>query len=393
MFETLLKPEPDRILAAAAAARADARPEALDLTVGVYKSEEGATPVLRAVKEAERRLLERQATKTYVGPTGDPAFGAAMIGLVFGEDAPRKRLRAAQTPGGGGALRLLADLAHRAERGAEVWLPDPTWPNHFGVLRQAGLGFRSYPYFDPASRGVDFDRMTEALSEAGPGDVVLLHGCCHNPTGADLSPEQWRALAGLAAEREFTPFVDLAYQGFGDGLDADAEGVRILAAAVPELLVAASCSKNFALYRERVGCAFVLGATPEAADLAFANLGNLARANWSMPPDHGAACVREILEDPGLRADWEAELAAMRERITGLRRSLAETLRARANDDGFDFLRAHRGMFSLLGIDAARVVRLREAHAVHCVPDGRINVAGLNAAGVRRLADALAATA
>jgi aromatic-amino-acid transaminase len=393
MLETLQTPPPDRILALSVAFRADPRPHKLDLGVGVYKDEAGETVILRAVKEAERRLLEGQRTKTYVGLAGDEGFNAAMIDLIFGADGPKDRLRAVQAPGGGGAIRMLAELIARAERGARVWLSEPTWPNHPAILRQVGLAFTTYPYFDPVTKGVDFDAMRGALAAAGPGDVVLLHGCCHNPTGADLAPDQWREIAALAVDRGFTPFVDMAYQGFGDGLDADAAGARILAAAVPEMLVGASCSKNFAVYRERVGCAIVLGATPAAADVAKENLKLLARVNFSMPPDHGAAAVRAILADPALAADWRAELEAMRRRMIDLRLGLAESLRARTNSDRFDFVARHRGMFSLLGIDEAQVARLREEHAIYMVADSRINVAGLNRAAIATLTEALAAVA
>ncbi|TVQ56504.1 MAG: aspartate/tyrosine/aromatic aminotransferase [Rhodobacteraceae bacterium] len=391
MFETLQTPPPDKILALSAAFRADPRTEKLDLGVGVYKDEAGETVILNTVKTAERRLLETQTTKTYVSPAGDEGFNAAMAKLVFGDAVEPARIAAVQTPGGTGACRMLAELVARAERGATVWLPEPTWPNHAGIVRQAGLSFSTYPYFDPETLGVDWKGMRSALSHAGPGDVVLIHGCCHNPTGADLTAAQWGDLAALAAEREFTPFIDLAYQGFGEGLEADVAGVRLMAAAVPELLLAASCSKNFALYRERVGCAMALAATPEAATLVKESMKALARVNHSMPPDHGAAVVRTILEDPTLRAEWEAEVAAMRARVLDLRAALAEGLRARLNDDRFDFLLSHKGMFSRIGATPEQVERLREDHGVYMVGDGRINVAGLNKAGVARLIEALVA--
>ncbi len=391
MFETLHPSKPDQILALNAAFRADPREAKLDLGVGVYKDEAGRTPILRAVKTAERRLVETQPTKAYLSPAGDPAFCAAMVELAFGSDAPKDRIAAVQTIGGTGAVRVLCDLVARAERGATVWLPDPTWPNHPAIAKQAGLGFRTYPYFDPAAVGVAWEAMRGALSEAGPGDVVLLHGCCHNPTGADLTPEQWREIAALAVDRGFTPFLDLAYQGFGDGLEPDATGLRILAAAVPEMLVALSCSKNFALYRDRVGCAAVLAAAPAAADLAGDNLRALARVTYSMPADHGAAVVSTILGDAALREDWIAELDAMRARILTLRSNLAAALRERLNDDGFDFIAHHRGMFSLTGLSSEIVERMRAEHGVYLVGDGRMNVAGLNAAGVTQFADALAA--
>lgn len=392
MFEALTSPPPDGILALNAAYRADPRPGKLDLGVGVYKDAAGRTPIMRAVKEAERRILAAQDTKTYLSPAGDEGFSAAMLGLVFGDSVPRERLSAVQATGGTGAVRMLADLVARAERGATVWLSEPTWPNHGPLMKAAGLSFAGYPYFDAGTRGVAFDAMRAALASKGPGDVVLLHGCCHNPTGANLTEAQWREIAALAADRGFTPFVDIAYQGFGDGLEADAMGVRILAAAVPEMLVASSCSKNFALYRERVGCAMVLAATPEAASLAKENLKTVARVTNSMPPDHGAAVVRTILEDPALRADWQAELEEMRQRMLGVRRALAEALRTRTNSDAFDFIADHRGMFSLLGIPREQVARMREEKAVYAVGDSRINIAGLNAETIETLVDALVAT-
>ena len=392
MFEALTPPPPDGILALSAAYRADPRPGKLDLGVGVYKDAAGRTPIMRAVKEAERRILAAQDTKTYLSPAGDEGFSAAMLGLVFGDSVPRERLSAVQATGGTGAVRMLADLVARAERGATVWLSDPTWPNHGPLMKAAGLAFATYPYFDAATRGVDFEAMRAALAATGPGDVVLLHGCCHNPTGANLTPGQWREIAALAVDRGFTPFIDIAYQGFGDGLEADAQGVRIMAAAVPEMLVASSCSKNFALYRERVGCAMVLAATPEAAGLAKENLKTVARVTNSMPPDHGAAIVRTILEDPELRADWQAELEEMRQRMLGVRTALAEALRSRTNSDAFDFIADHRGMFSLLGIPREQVARMREEKAVYAVGDSRINNAGLNTATIETLVEALAAT-
>ena len=391
MFESLTPPPPDGILALSAAYRADPRERKLDLGVGVYKDDAGRTPVMRAVKEAERRVLSGQTSKTYLSPAGDEGFNAAMIALVFGAEAPTERLRGVQSVGGTGAVRLLADLIARAERGATVWLPEPTWPNHAPIMRQAGLAFCTYPYFDAAAGTVDFAGMRDALAEAGPGDVVLLHGCCHNPTGADLDAAQWREIAELAVAGGFTPFIDLAYQGFGDGLEADAEGVRILAAHVPELLVAASCSKNFGLYRDRIGCAIVLGATPEAADLAKETLKSVARVTNSMPADHGAAVVRTILQDADLRADWQAELDAMRERMLETRKTLADALRARTNSGRFDAVAGQRGMFSLLGIGPDEVDALRAEHGVYVVGDGRINVAGLNADGIEMLVSALAA--
>jgi aromatic-amino-acid transaminase len=299
-----------------------------------------------------------------------------MIGLVMGEDADRTRLRAAQTPGGTGALRALADLVKLARPEATVWVPDPTWPNHLPILRAAGLRIAAFPYYDPA-QGITFDAAITALKGAAAGDVVLLHGCCHNPTGADLTLDQWGAIAGLAVERGLTPFVDIAYQGFGQGLDEDAAGVRLLAARVPEMLVAASCSKNFSVYRDRAGAAILLGRNEAEAEAAYSQLLGVGRSVWSMPPDHAAACVRIVLEDAGLRADWRQELEGVRTRMISLRQGFAEALRRASNSDRFDFVAGQRGMFSRLGLTPEEVTRLREEHGVYMVGDSRFNVAGL----------------
>ena len=389
MFETLEAAQPDKILALIALHRDDPRPDKVDLGVGVYKDEAGRTTIMRAVREAEKRLYETQDTKTYLGMAGDTAFNAAMIGLVFGADADRSRLRAVQAPGGSGSLRIIAELLKRARPDAVVWLSDPTWPNHVPMMRNAGLATREYPYFDAASGTVRFDAMMEALRGAKPGDVVLLHGCCHNPTGATLDIEQWATLADLLVERKLFPFVDIAYQGFGEGLDEDAAGLRLLASRVPELAAAASCSKNFAVYRDRVGAAILLGRDTAQADIAASQLMAVTRGMYSMPPDHGAAVVRMILEDGGLRADWQAELTAVRERMLRLRKGLAEALRRQSNSDRFDFIAHHRGMFSRLGLTPEQVERLRVEHGVYMVGDSRINVAGLPDGGLDKLAAAI----
>jgi aromatic-amino-acid transaminase len=393
MFETLTAPPPDGILALAQAYKADPRERKLDLGVGVYKDEAGATPIMRAVKEAERRILEGQETKAYIGPAGDETFNKAMAELVFGDAVAPERVAGLQSVGGTGAVRVLCDLIARADRGAKVWMSDPTWANHGPIIKAAGLGFTTYPYFDSETRGVRFDAMMAALSAAGPGDVVLLHGCCHNPTGANLTLEQWGALTDLTLKQGFTPFIDMAYQGFGDGLAADAAGVRLMAARVPEMLLAASCSKNFALYRDRVGCALAIAPDAASAGVAKETLKGVARTNHSMPPDHGAAVVRTILGDPALRADWEAELESMRLRMLDVRQKLAEALRARTNSDDFDFVADHRGMFSRLEIPREAVEKMRETHGVYMVGDSRINIAGLNAASIEMLVAAVAETA
>ncbi|TIL80833.1 MAG: aspartate/tyrosine/aromatic aminotransferase, partial [Mesorhizobium sp.] len=289
MFETLQPAPADKILALIGLYRADPRPGKVDLGVGVYKDRDGRTPVMRAVREAENRLLQGQDTKTYLGLAGDTAFDTAMAKLTFGDNADLSRIRTAQAPGGSGALRLVAELLQRTRAGATVWLSDPTWPNHMPVMRAAGLQIRDYPYFDAASGSVRFKDMVAALRTAERGDVVLLHGCCHNPTGANLDAAQWAEVADLVVERGPLPFVDIAYQGFGEGLDADAAGLRLLAARAPEMVVASSCSKNFAVYRDRVGAAMILAKDSAQADVAMSQMLSAARALYSMPPDHGAA--------------------------------------------------------------------------------------------------------
>ncbi|OQM74408.1 aromatic amino acid transaminase [Manganibacter manganicus] len=377
MFEDLQPAAADKILAMMAVYRDDPRPDKIDLGVGVYKDRNGATPVMRAVREAEKRLLNEQQSKTYLGPAGDAAFNTAMIELIFGSDADAGRIRAIQAPGGSGALRLCADLAKRSTPNATVWLSDPTWPNHGQIIRGAGLGTAEYPYFDVQSGSIRFDAMLEALRHANAGDVVLLHGCCHNPTGANLNIDQWRVIADRIVAQNLVPFVDIAYQGFGDGLEADAAGLRVLAQKVPEMIVAASCSKNFAVYRDRVGAALVMAQTSDRAELAVGQMASAARTLYSMPPDHGAAAVRMVLADPALRANWQDELEAMRQRILALRVRFADALRRQSNSDRFDFVARHRGMFSRLGLSETQVERLRAEHGIYMVGDSRINVAGL----------------
>ncbi|RUW29956.1 MULTISPECIES: amino acid aminotransferase [unclassified Mesorhizobium] len=389
MFENLQPAPADKILALIGLYRADTRPGKVDLGVGVYKDRDGKTPVMRAVREAEKRLLASQDTKTYLGLAGDTGFNAAMIKLAFGEKADLSRIRAAQAPGGSGALRLVAELLQRTRPGATVWLSDPTWPNHLPVMRAAGLKVRDYPYFDAASGAVRFDDMVAALKTANGGDIVLLHGCCHNPTGANLDAAQWAKVADVLLERDLLPFVDIAYQGFGEGLDADAAGLRLLADKVPEMVVASSCSKNFAVYRDRVGAAMIMAKDGAQADVAMSQMLAAARALYSMPPDHGAAAVRMVLEDASLKKDWEAELEEMRLRMLRLRVAFAEALRRQSNSDRFDFVASHRGMFSRLGLTEAQVERLRTEHAVYMVGDSRINVAGLPEDSMDDLAKAI----
>lgn len=377
MFETLNPAAPDGILMLMSMFRDDPRAEKIDLGVGVYKDATGKTPVMQAVRKAERRLHETQATKSYLGLAGDAVFNELMIGLVMGDKADRTRLRAAQTPGGTGALRALSDLLRLARPDATVWVPSPTWPNHLPIITASGLTTNVYPYFDTHANSVDVDAMLDALEQLPAGDVVLLHGCCHNPTGADLAPEHWKTLADLMVRKGLIPLVDIAYQGFGEGLEQDAAGVRILAETVPEMLVAASCSKNFSVYRDRAGAAIILGRNRSEADIAYSQLLGVGRCIWSMPPDHAAACVRIVLHDDDLRANWQAELESVRLRMLSLRNGFAEALRRQSNSERFDFIATQRGMFSRLGLTQTQVVDLREKHGVYIVGDSRFNVAGL----------------
>ncbi len=346
---------------------------------------------MRAVKTAEARLLEAQTTKTYVGLLGDLSFVDAMRELIFGAAVPVGRIAGAQTPGGTGAVRQLLELVRIGNPEARVWISKPTWPNHPAILAYLGIPTETYRYFDVASGGVDFAGMLADLAGMRQGDVVLLHGCCHNPTGANLTLDEWRALTQFVQSQGVVPMIDLAYQGFGDGLGEDVAGLRYMASQVPEMLLAASCSKNFGLYRDRVGAAFVVASADNLATVAKGNLAMLNRMNYSFPPDHGAKVVEIILHDGGLKADWMAELEGMRQTMLGLRTGLAEALRRASNSDRFDFVARHRGMFSLLGLPPEQVARLRADHGVYMVGDSRINIAGLPADGLDKLAASIVA--
>jgi aspartate aminotransferase len=389
MLSGLTPQPPDKILALMAEFRADPRPGKIDLGVGVYRTPEGVTPVMRAIKAAEKALWDSETTKSYTGVAGEPAFHAAMAGLILGDDRPADRLAAAATPGGTGAVRQALELIRLAAPGATVWLSAPTWPNHPSILRYLGIPMAEYRYFDEDSRGVDFEGMLADLDRVRAGDAVLLHGCCHNPTGANLTLPQWAEVAALLAAKRAVPLIDLAYQGFGDGLDADAAGVRLIAARLPEVLIAASCSKNFGVYRERTGILLALCADAAAAQAAQSTLGWLNRQNFSFPPDHGARLVTMVLEDPALRADWMAELDEVRRNMLGLRDQLAQTLREMTRSDRFAFIAQHRGMFSRLGASPDQVARMRAEHGIYMVGDSRVNIAGLNAATVPILARAM----
>lgn len=384
-----LKPQaPDKIIALIAAFKADPRADKIDLGVGVYKDPTGLTPVMRAIKAAEKKLWDEETTKTYTALAGEPAYHAAMAGLILGADYPKDRVAALATVGGTGAIRQALELVRLANPGVQVFVSDPTWPNHLSILTYLDIPTFSYRYFDAETCGVDFDGMMADLARAKAGDVVLLHGCCHNPTGANLTLDQWKQVAALLEKTGATPLIDLAYQGFGDGLDQDAEGTRLLAARLPQVLIAASCSKNFGIYRERTGILLSL-TDPAIRDVVQANMGGLNRLNYSFAPDHGSRLVTMILTDPTLRADWEAELEEIRTGMLGLREQLARELRDRAGSDRFGFIAQHRGMFSRLGATPEQVEVLRQKNGIYMVGDSRINIAGLNPATVPILAQAM----
>ncbi|WP_420342517.1 aromatic amino acid transaminase [Paenirhodobacter sp.] len=388
MFETLTPQAPDKILQLIGLFNADPRPGKVDLGVGVYKNAEGVTPVMRAVRAAEKLIWDTETTKTYTQMAGEPAFHAAMAELVLGKDYPKDRLAALQTVGGTGAVRMAFEIGRMANPGTTVWVCDPTWPNHLTILDFMKLPRKGYRYFDAATRSVAFDAMIEDLQAVQKGDLVLLHGCCHNPTGANLTLEQWAAVADLLAQKGAVPMIDLAYQGFGDGLEEDAAGTRLIASRLPEVLIASSCSKNFGIYRERTGCLLVLGDTATRA-VTQNTLGFLNRQTYSFAPDHGARVVTTVLTDPALRKEWEEELEEVRTGMLSLRGQLADELRRLTNSDRFDFLARHRGMFSRLGATPAQVETMRADSAVYMVGDSRMNIAGLNTNSVPVLARAI----
>lgn len=389
MFEHLKEQPADKILALMQAYKDDPRDTKIDLGVGVYKDAEGRTPIMRAVKAAEKEWWNEEETKAYVGLAGDPAFSDAMIRLILDDAAPRDAVAAVATPGGTGAVRQAFDLVKMANPGARVFVSDPTWPNHLSILKHMGIEHVPYRYFDNETGGVDFDGMMQDLDGVQAGDVILLHGCCHNPTGANLTMQQWGDVTDLANAKGAIPMIDIAYQGFGDGLDADAAGTRHVVASCPEVLIAASCSKNFGIYRERTGLLMAVCQDSARRPTTQANLAYLNRQNYSFPPDHGARLVSLVLNDDALRADWQAELEEVRRGMLGLREQLAQELRKLAGSDRFGFIAQHRGMFSRLGLDADKVEALRKDHAIYMVGDSRINIAGLNARTVPLLAQAI----
>ena len=389
MFETL-KPQPaDKILALVQQFKDDPRPQKIDLGVGVYKNAEGVTPVMRAVKAAEHQLWQNETTKAYVGLTGDPAFSDAVVKMVLEDVVPRGTVAAAATPGGTGAVRQAFELVRLANPNVRVFVSNPTWPNHVSILKYLGIEMVPYRYFDTETCGVDFDGMTADLAQAKAGDVVLLHGCCHNPTGANLNLTQWQSVVDLLAKTGATPMIDIAYQGFGDGLEEDAAATRLIAASLPATIIAASCSKNFGIYRERTGLLMAVSQDASKRLVTQGTLAYLNRQNFSFPPDHGARLVTMVLNDTALCEDWKVELEQVRLGMLDLRLTLATELQSRTGSDRFSFLAQHRGMFSRLGTTPDMVERLRVEHAIYMVSDSRMNIAGLNAKTVPILAQAI----
>ena len=392
MLSNLTAQPQDKILALVGAYQADPRQDKIDLGVGVYKDSTGATPIMRAVKSAEELLWQAQKTKSYVGLAGDPAFSTAMFELVLDGSVAADRLSAVATPGGTGAVRQALELIKIASPNAKVWLSNPTWPNHPSIVNYLGMPLAEYRYFDTETGSVDFEGMLADIKAIPAGDIVLLHGCCHNPTGANLTSEQEDQIITTLAESGAVPFVDIAYQGFGDGLEKDARFTRKIASQLPECLIAASCSKNFGIYRERTGILMVVSESASLQAITQGNMAFLNRQSFSFPPDHGARLVTMILGDQTLRSLWSTELEQNRINMLDLRQQLADELRQRTNSDRFDFLATHRGMFSRLGVSVDTVEILRADFGIYMVGDSRINIAGLNSNTVPILAHAVSQT-
>ena len=391
MFDSLAVLPPDSILGLAAACRADSNPDKVDLTLGVYMDETGLCPVFEAVQQAQRDLVQEEMTKVYMPPQGDTAYLQGVQSLVLGEERRailEDRLTAVQTPGGCGAVRLGAEVIFAAAPDATVWVSDPTWPVHIPLMGSVGLQIKSYRYYSSAIRGLDFTAMLEDLEAAAPGDIVLLHGCCHNPSGVDPTAAQWQALAIFMAERALVPMIDFAYQGMGAGLTEDAAGLRCLIDHLPEMIIAVSSSKNIGLYRERAGVVMFLGGDARAAEAMASQAISAARRVYSMPPAHGALLAGRVLSSPALRSQWETELAQICQRINGLRREFCDALITKTDRD-FTFIGEEHGMFSFLGLSGEQAQRLRAEKSVYMLDSSRINIAGLNAGNMDRVVDAV----
>ena len=392
MFDHVNAVPPDPILGIIAAYAADPNPKKIDLGIGVYRDEQGNTPILECVKKAEQILDSTQTTKSYLGPPGVKGFNSAITELIFGQDSAvlrEDRVRTVQTPGGTGALRVGADLIKAVLPEATVWMSDPTWVNHYAIFPAAGLNTEIYPYFDSESSSLRFDEMMNTLRKRVPGDVVLFHACCHNPCGVSPSPEQWEAITDLAADRGFTPMVDMAYLGFERGIEEDALSVRLFADKCPELILASSCSKNFAVYRERVGAISVIGKSSETAANVLTVINSLTRQNYSMPPTHGTGIIDIILHDEELTELWLSEVTGMRNRINGLRKTLVEKIQAAGIERDFSFLERQSGMFSFLGLSVDQVTRLREEFSIYTVNSARVNIASFNDSNIDYFVGAL----
>lgn len=394
MFENITAAPADPILGLADSFRQDPRENKINLGIGVYKDETGKTPVLSCVKKAEKYLLDNETTKNYLPITGIPEFGTVTQALLFGDNSDiitAKRARTAQAPGGTGALRIAADFIAKQTSAKRVWISNPTWPNHNGIFAGAGLEICTYNYYDAENHALDFNGMLASLKAAQAGDVILLHGCCHNPTGIDPTAEQWAQLSVLVKEKGLLPVFDFAYQGFAAGLDEDAQGLRIFAKSHPEMLVASSYSKNFGMYNERVGACTLVAADPDTADRAFSQIKIVIRTNYSNPPSHGGAVVTTVLSDPELKEEWIQELTTMRERIKRMRQLFVNTLQEKGAKQDFSFIIRQNGMFSFSGLTKEQVARLRDEYAVYAVSSGRINVAGLTLENMVPLCEAIVA--
>ena len=392
IFKNLQQQPPDKILALMTAFKEDPRDQKLDLGVGVYKDPTGITPIMRSIKLAEKKWWEIESSKSYVGLAGDPAFSDAIISLVLGNSIPRNSIASAATPGGTGAVRQGFELFKVANPGVRVFVSDPTWPNHISILQYLNIPFETYRYFDNETRGVDFDSMVSDLSRAKAGDVILLHGCCHNPTGANLDKQQWKIIVDLLNKNGATPMIDLAYQGFGDGLEEDVYATRLIAESVPETVIASSCSKNFGIYRERAGLLMLVSQDSSKRNINQSMLAYLNRQNYSFPPDHGSRLVSIVLNDKDLRSDWMSELEDIRNSLLNLRVQLSNELQKISGSDRFSFIASHRGMFTQLGATPSQVEKMRTEFGIYMVSDSRFNVAGLNSETVPALAKAIIET-
>ncbi|OEG72457.1 aromatic amino acid aminotransferase [Shewanella colwelliana] len=393
MFETLTPMPADPILGLMTKYREDTHANKVDLGVGVYKDEQGHTPILHCVKIAEQHRIDTEETKVYIGPTGSASFNQLLGELAFGQDNPAllaDRVRTVSTPGGTGALRVAADFIKRLNPNAVVWVSDPTWANHTGLFEAAGLSVKTYPYYDHDNKTLKFDEMLSTLSQVGKDDVVLLHACCHNPSGMDLTTQQWDKVIELTKQQGFTPLIDMAYQGFGDGVDEDAYGVRQMAAQVDNMILCSSCSKNFGLYRERIGACSILGRDSQSANVAFSVLLYVVRCIYSMPPAHGAAIVETILGSSELKQQWLDELKEMRDRINGNRVMLVNKLIEKGVTRDFSFIAEQKGMFSFLGITPQQVAQLQHDHSIYMVDSSRISIAGIGEGNVDYLAESIA---